>query len=76
MITTHTPSLVDLKTEGGIATLTLNRPDKRNAFTDAMRNEFIAALEHVADNHDNQAVSAVVRAVDAGRGDLAVAAMH
>jgi Golgi phosphoprotein 3 GPP34 len=33
-------------------------------------------LEHVADNSDNQAISAVVRAVDAGRGDLAVAAMH
>lgn len=40
--------LIDLQVETGIATLTLNRPDKRNAMSDAMRAEFIAALEHVA----------------------------
>jgi enoyl-CoA hydratase/carnithine racemase len=33
--------------EQAIATLTFNRPDKRNAMNDAMRSEFIAALEHV-----------------------------
>ncbi len=43
-----TQTLIDLKTERGVATLTLNRPDKRNAMSDAMRTEFIAALEHVA----------------------------
>jgi enoyl-CoA hydratase/carnithine racemase len=42
------PSLIELKTASGIATLTLNRPDKRNAMSDAMRTEFIAALEQVA----------------------------
>jgi len=40
-------SLIDLKVHSGIATLTLNRPDKRNAMSDDMRAEFIHALEHV-----------------------------
>jgi enoyl-CoA hydratase/carnithine racemase len=40
--------LVLLHAESGIATLTLNRPDKRNAMSDDMRSEFIAALETVA----------------------------
>jgi enoyl-CoA hydratase/carnithine racemase len=39
--------LVILQIESGIATLTLNRPDKRNAMSDDMRTEFIAALEKV-----------------------------
>jgi len=41
-------SLIDLHIEGGIATLTFNRPDKRNAISDDMRTEFIDALERVA----------------------------
>lgn len=41
-------SLIELQVERGIATLTLNRPDKRNAMSDAMRAEFIQALERVA----------------------------
>ncbi len=41
-------SLIQLQVEGGIATLTLNRPDKRNAMSDAMRTQFIDALERVA----------------------------
>lgn len=40
--------LIELKIESGIATLALNRPDKRNAMSDAMRAEFIAALERIA----------------------------
>jgi enoyl-CoA hydratase/carnithine racemase len=48
MTTTPTPSLIDLQVnDAGIATLTLNRPEKRNAITDAMRSEFIEALERV-----------------------------
>jgi enoyl-CoA hydratase/carnithine racemase len=43
-----TDSLIQLTVNTGIATLTLNRPDKRNAMSDAMRSEFIAALEQVA----------------------------
>ena len=39
--------LIELKTDGGIAMLHLNRPDKRNALNDAMRAELVAALEKV-----------------------------
>jgi enoyl-CoA hydratase/carnithine racemase len=42
-----TDTLIELVIAQGIATLTLNRPDKRNAFSDAMRSEFIEALESV-----------------------------
>ncbi len=40
--------LVEVGVDGGIATVALNRPDKRNAMNDAMRAELIAALEHLA----------------------------
>lgn len=40
--------LITLQVQGSIATLTLNRPDKRNAMSDDMRTEFIDALERVA----------------------------
>lgn len=41
-------SLIELDFQDGIATLTLNRPDKRNAMSDQMRTEFIQALESVS----------------------------
>jgi 2-(1,2-epoxy-1,2-dihydrophenyl)acetyl-CoA isomerase len=40
--------LVLLEVREGVATLTLNRPEKRNAMNDDMRTQFIAALESVA----------------------------
>jgi enoyl-CoA hydratase/carnithine racemase len=40
--------LIDLQVDSGIATLRLNRPEKRNAMSDEMRAEFIDALERVA----------------------------
>ena len=40
--------LIELSVENEIATLRLNRPEKRNAMSDAMRSEFIEALEMVA----------------------------
>ncbi|MPS29184.1 MAG: enoyl-CoA hydratase/isomerase family protein [Alcaligenaceae bacterium] len=43
-----TYSLISMRVEDSIATLTLNRPEKRNAISDAMRTELIDALEHVA----------------------------
>ena len=51
-MTTDTTStdtaLIDLQVKNGIAMLTLNRPEKRNAMSDDMRAQFIAALERVA----------------------------
>ena len=45
-------SYIDLQVTDQIATLTLNRPDKRNAMSDAMRSQFIEALQQVgADTH-------------------------
>jgi enoyl-CoA hydratase/carnithine racemase len=43
-----THELIELQIQSGIATLTFNRPDKRNAMSDALRSEFIDALEHIA----------------------------
>ncbi len=39
--------LIELKIEDAIATLYLNRPEKRNAMSDDMRSEFIEALEMI-----------------------------
>ncbi len=44
----ETPALIDLQVRSGIATIYLNRPEKRNAMSDDMRTQFIAALERVA----------------------------
>ena len=59
-----TTSLVELKTHSGIATVTLNRPDKRNAMSDDMRSQFIEVLEHVA---ADKAIRALVL-TGAGKG--------
>ena len=52
-----TNSLIDLQVQSGIATLYFNRPEKRNAMSDDMRTEFIAALERVA---SDKAIRALV----------------
>ncbi|OUM00006.1 enoyl-CoA hydratase/isomerase family protein [Variovorax sp. JS1663] len=52
-----TAKLIELEVADGVATLWLNRPEKRNAMSDDMRTEFISALEHV--NHD-KAIRALV----------------
>lgn len=57
-------SLIDLQVQSGIATLTLNRPDKRNAMSDDMRTEFIHALERVT---ADKAIRALVL-TGAGKG--------
>ncbi len=49
-------SLIDLRVQNGIATITLNRPDKRNAMNDDMRAEFVQALERVAADKDIRAL--------------------
>ncbi|HEX9718943.1 MAG TPA: enoyl-CoA hydratase/isomerase family protein, partial [Ramlibacter sp.] len=48
----------------GIATLTLNRPDKRNAISDDMRTEFVDALERIG---ADKAIRALV-VTGAGKG--------
>jgi enoyl-CoA hydratase/carnithine racemase len=50
-------TLIELKIEQKIATLTLNRPDKRNAISDLMREELIKALESIT---ADQGVKALV----------------
>ena len=60
-----TDSLVLLSVDDhGIATITLNRPDKRNAMNDAMRAEFVVALNRVA---SDKAIRALVL-TGAGKG--------
>jgi enoyl-CoA hydratase/carnithine racemase len=39
---------IQLNVDHGIATLTLNRPEKRNAFSDGMRSELIDTLDQVS----------------------------
>ena len=41
-------NLITLQVHASIATIYLNRPEKRNAMSDAMRAEFIVALERVS----------------------------
>jgi 2-(1,2-epoxy-1,2-dihydrophenyl)acetyl-CoA isomerase len=59
-----TYTLIDLRVETAIATITFNRPDKRNAMSDDMRSEFIHALETVA---ADKAIRALVL-TGAGKG--------
>ena len=49
-------SLVNLNIDAGIATISFNRPEKRNAMSDDMRTEFIQVLEHVSNNREIKAV--------------------
>ena len=56
--------MIELKTEAAIATITFNRPDKRNAMSDDMRSEFIHALERVS---ADKAIKALVL-TGAGKG--------
>ena len=48
--------LIELSVIDSIATLRLNRPEKRNAMSDAMRSEFIEALELVTANKSIRAL--------------------
>ncbi|HLG80569.1 MAG TPA: enoyl-CoA hydratase/isomerase family protein [Bradyrhizobium sp.] len=49
--------LLDMSVDDGIALIAFNRPDRRNAMSDAMRAEFVDALETVA---RDKAVKALV----------------
>ena len=50
-------TLIEVENASGIATIKLNRPEKRNAMSDDMRSELIAALEQLS---VDRAVRAVV----------------
>lgn len=50
-------ALIELEVVDGVATLWLNRPEKRNAMSDDMRSQFIDALERVT---DDKAIRALV----------------
>ena len=45
-----TYTTIQLGTEGAIATVTLNRPDKRNAITSQLMDELLAALDEVEES--------------------------
>jgi enoyl-CoA hydratase/carnithine racemase len=47
---------IQLAVADGVATLTLNRPDRMNAFTDVMAREMIAAFDETDANDDVRAV--------------------
>lgn len=49
-------AMIQLSVEAGIATMTLNRPEKRNAFTDDMRTQLIETLEKVARDEEIRAL--------------------
>ncbi len=63
-MTTPTFETITLEVENGIATLTLNRPDKLNAFNTTMMKELIAAFDATDANDDVR----VVIVTGAGRG--------
>ena len=48
--------LIELNVVDGIATVYLNRPEKRNAMSDAMRSEFIEVLERIATDREIRAM--------------------
>lgn len=57
-----TYQLIAFSVDGGVATIALNRPDRRNAMSDEMRSEFANALQVVASD------SAIRALVLTGRG--------
>ena len=63
--------LLKLEIDQGVATITLNRPDKLNAFTGEMMEDWLAALENCRTNPDVRAIviTATGRAFTTG-GDL------
>ena len=47
---------IELTTDGGVATITLNRPEKKNAMLLAMRDALAAGCEHINDTPEIRAV--------------------
>ena len=55
---------ITLEVDAGVATLTLNRPERLNAFTTEMAHEILAAFDHIDADDDIRAVVVT----GAGRG--------
>ena len=55
---------IETKLEGGVLTLTLNRPEKLNAYTAQMGRELEEAFHHADENDDVR----VIIVTGAGRG--------
>lgn len=55
-MTDTAPPLVQLHIDGQVATITLNRPEKRNALNDAMLRELLAAVDRVEADADVRVV--------------------
>lgn len=51
-----TYQLIEFSIEAGVATIALNRPERRNAMSDDMRAEFVDALQAVANNRAARAL--------------------
>ncbi len=69
----HTGSeVVQMRIDDGVALLTLNRPDRLNAWTAEMEHSYFALLEHCAHDHDVR----VIVVTGAGRGFCAGADMQ
>ena len=47
---------IDLKVEGGVAVVTIDRPERKNAITMAMRMEIVRAFERVQDDDAERAI--------------------
>ncbi len=55
--------MIDLSTDGPTTTITLNRPEKLNAFAGTMRDDLLAALRKATEDHGCR----VVIIIGAGR---------
>jgi enoyl-CoA hydratase/carnithine racemase len=55
-MTPNQPQFVHLSIDNAVATLTLNRPDVRNAIDDVMRSEFMETLSDLDSNQDIRVV--------------------
>ncbi|BAM92028.1 enoyl-CoA hydratase/isomerase [Bradyrhizobium oligotrophicum S58] len=81
-----TYQLIAFSVDAGVATIALNRPDRRNAMSDEMRSEFVDALQAVASDNAIRAlvltgcgsafcaggdISGMKRRLEAPQGDVA-----
>lgn len=71
-----TDGTIDYRSEDGVATITLNRPRKRNALTAAMCTELRAALLRLRDSDDRVGILCAEGEVFCGGADLTAPPPH